>query len=78
MENLNELLEGLMRDQLINEYELLNSDECVGVEDGKRYIYLIHDTRVYDDARYMELCDSSEIVSEDYSDGEYETQLIIK
>ena len=78
METLNELLEGLMRDQLIKEYELLNSDECVGVEDGKRYVYLIHDTRVYDDARYMELCDSAEIVSEDYSDGEYETQLIIK
>jgi hypothetical protein len=78
MENLNELLEGLMRDQLINEYELLNSDECVGVEDGKRYIYMIHDTRVYDDPRYMELCDSAEIISEGYSDGEYETQLIIK
>jgi hypothetical protein len=78
MENLNELLEGLMRDQLINEYDLLNSDECVGVEDGKRYIYMIHDTRVYDDTRYMELCDSAEIVSEDYEDGEHETKLIIK
>lgn len=78
MENLNELLEGLMRDQLINEYDLLNSDECVGVEDGKRYIYMIHDTKVYDDIRYQELCDISEIVSEDYSDGKYETQLIIK
>ena len=78
MENLNELLEGLMRDQLINEYDLLNSNECVGVEDGKRYIYMIHDTRVYDDSRYMELCERSEIVGEDYSDGEYETQLIIK
>lgn len=78
METLNELLEGLMRDQLINEYELLNSDECVGVEEGSRYIYMIHDTRVYDDPRFMELCDSAEIVSEDCSDGEYETQLIIK
>ena len=77
MENLNELLEGLMRDQLIIEYGLLNSDECVGVEDGKRYIYMIHDTRVYNDARYMQLCDSAEIVSEDCSDGVYETQLII-
>ena len=77
MENLKELLKGLMRDQLINEYELLNSDECVGVEDGLRYIYMIHDTRVYDDPRYMELCDNSEIISEDYSDGEYETQMII-
>ena len=78
MENLNELLGGLMDDQLIYEYELLDSDQCVGVEDGKRYIYMIHDTRVYDDARFMQLCDSAEIVSEDCSDGEYETQLIIK
>ena len=77
MENLKELLKGLMRDQLINEYELLNSDECVGVEDGKRYIYMIHDTKVYDDPRFMELCDSADIVSEDYSYGEYETQMII-
>jgi len=77
MEILNELLEGLMRDQLIKEYELLNSYECVGVEEGSRYIYMIHDTRVYDDPRFMELCERSEIISEDYSDGEYETQLII-
>ena len=78
MENLNELLEGLMDDKLIWEYQVYNSDECIGVKDGKRWIYMIHDTKVYDDPRFMELCDSAEIVSEDCSDGEYETQLIIK
>ena len=78
MKSINELLEGLMRDQLISEYELLNSDECVGVEDGKRYVYMVHDTRVYDDARFQYLCDNAESISEDCSDGEYETQLIIE
>ena len=77
METLNELLEGLMRDQLIKEYQSFHSHEVVGVEPGDIYVYMIHDTRVYDDPRFMQLCDSAKTVSEYCLDGDYETQLII-
>jgi len=73
-----ELLDGLMKDQLIKEYGLMNPDECVGIKDGEIYIHITHEHIAYNDARFIELCDSASIVSEDCSDGEYETQLIIE
>lgn len=75
---LNETLTRLQCNQLVTEYEVLESDECIGVEDGKLYIVIHHGTEIFDNQEYQAICSTASIDSCDYNEEnmKYETQIV--
>jgi hypothetical protein len=81
MEKLSELLKSLMKDKLLTEYELLNSDECVGVEKDKIYLTMNHTVNLFEDKRYGLICSMS-VMDDTYcfdrETKEYESQFLFQ
>jgi len=81
MEKLSELLKSLMKDKLLTEYDLLNSDECIGVEEDKIYLTINHHVDLFRDERYGLICSMSVLDSTycfDRETKEYESQFLFQ
>ncbi len=64
---------------LILEFDVCNSDECIGIEDGQIYVQIIHHVDLFDNETFTDLCNQSENDSTYCVDREsktYETQMI--
>jgi hypothetical protein len=74
-----EVFKLLKSSKLVTEFDIYNSDECVGIEEGQFYITITHHVDLMKDSGFSELCDGAEIASSDLVDketSEYETQLV--
>lgn len=74
MEKLSELLKSLMKDKLLTEYDLLNSDECI-------YLTMNHHVDLFRDERYGLICSMS-VIDDTYcfdrETKEYESQFLFQ
>ena len=64
---------------LITEFDVCNSDECIGIEDGQIYVQIIHHVDLFDNEILSSLCNQSENDSTYCMDREskiYESQMI--
>lgn len=64
---------------LITEFDVCNSDECMGIEEGQIYVQIIHHVDLFDNETFTDLCNQSENDSTYCVDREskiYETQMI--
>ena len=64
---------------LITEFDVCNSDECIGIEDGQIYVQIIHHVDLFDNEILSALCNQSENDSTYCMDREskiYESQMI--
>ncbi len=76
-----EKLNLLKSNGLVTEFHVGNSDECIGIEDGKIYVQVIHHVDLFDNENFTDLCSQSENDSTYCVDREsksYETQMIFK
>jgi len=63
---------------MITEFDVCNSDECIGIEDGQIYVQIIHHVDLFDNEIFSDLCNQSENDSTYCVDREskiYETQM---
>ncbi len=69
----------LKSNPLISEIEILNPDECIGINEDQLYLTITHHSDLTNDPIYLEFRNNSEIDSCDLlEDNLYETQLILE